>query len=389
VALIDESQRERLERFSLSIGGKDFTHWTEVELEDSIDGFSTACFTAPFYAEDRDFREMFRPFSYRTVEVKLDNVVQFTGSMVCVEPALDADSRTVKVQAYSRPAVLVDAMIPPDFHGTQWSGLHLLAIAQRLCAPFVITAKFADERSAAAGNQSSFAVAAGTDAELKKALADLEKSFAKVKIEPDGKIFDFLCELVKQRGLVISNDAAGNLVFQKSTYTGAAVAALAEPSEGEKASVPLSVTSHFNPQGYCSHVTTIIAAKRGVKPVRWTAVNPFLRDVLRPTCLRCDDAKPGDAPALAQAHLGRMFGNAASWEVELPTIIDPQGRYYRPNTTLVLKAPSAMIYGRHEFLIRSVTKRQDKDGTTCTLQLVLPGAFSGEVPAALPWNEAL
>lgn len=78
-----------------------------------------------------------------------------------------------------------------------------------------------------------------------------------------------------------------------------------------------------------------------------------------------------------------------SWELEVPTFLDPQGEYFRPNTTITVRAPSAMIFQKVELLLREVTKRQTADSTSCTLVAVLPSAFTGVMPATLPWLEPL
>ena len=74
-----------------------------------------------------------------------------------------------------------------------------------------------------------------------------------------------------------------------------------------------------------------------------------------------------DAPAAVRARLGRMFANAFSVSVELPTWRDPGGRLWKPNTTVRLKAPDAMIYTESEFLIRNVVLRGNKDARTATI----------------------
>jgi prophage tail gpP-like protein len=371
--------------FSLTIGGKAFAEWTEIELEDSIDGFSAVCFTAPFDPANKAFRDFFRPFSFARVEVKLDDELQFTGSLVSVEPSANPESSTVKVQAYALPAVLCDCPVPATYDKQETSGLHLLAIASQMCSAFGFSARFADARSAAGGRVGpEFGGANLTNGQVSTALRDLEKTFDKVRIRSDQTVHSFLCGLAQQRGLVMSNDVAGNLIFQKSVSTGNAVVQL---QEGQPPLI--SVSPQFNGQGYCSEVTATVAKKRAKGTARATEQNPFLRNVRRPMHVRCTDSKPADATFLARTHLARMLANSAGWEVELPTIVNDRGELFRPNTTLTLKAPSAMIYGKHELLIRSVTKRSDKDSTTAKLGLVLPGAFSGEMPTVLPWQEAL
>ena len=65
---------------------------------------------------------------------------------------------------------------------------------------------------------------------------------------------------------------------------------------------------------------------------------------------------------------------------------DPAGNLWAPNTTVTLTAPDAMIYDKYEFIIRSVTFETDRATETATLNLVLTGSFSGEIPDSLPWD---
>jgi len=45
-----------------------------------------------------------------------------------------------------------------------------------------------------------------------------------------------------------------------------------------------------------------------------------------------------------------------------------------------------MIYEPYTFVVRSVRFSKDDSSETATLDLVVPGAFNGEVPEALPWD---
>jgi len=373
------------EAFTLVIDNKIFQHWTEVELEQSLDGFASVGFKAPFHPERRELRDAFRPFSFAPVKLYLGSELQFTGTLLNVEPDFDAESYSVTVQCVSLPSVLADCCVPANLTGKQFGGYDLLAISRDLCEPFGFTSRYADLRSqVAAASEFAFLQTANRPDLVRKAKAALAAKFKRVKVERDAKIHDFLCTLTKQRGVVMTDDADGNLVFTISTPTGNPVVQL------EQGQAPLlSVKPVFSPQEYFSEVTAVVPAKRGKKGARHTLKNPFLKKVLRPTSITCADIDPGGEPGAAQAYLGRMFGNLVSYDVELPTFFDPSRRLFRPNTTLTLRAPGAMVYGVHELLIRSVTKKQSAEATSCTLKVVLPGAFSGDAPTALPWNEPL
>lgn len=368
-ALVDEGLRA--DTFTLEIAGKRFWNWTEIELRQSLDCFSSVGFMAPFEPTRREFRDLFRPFSFLPVKTYLGDELVFTGQLTNVEPTMSADGASVRVQCLSLPAVLESCCVPSGYAsdqrtkiqvGREYRGVGLHTIATELCKPF------------------GFEVTGGDDLKVAPAL---QVTYPKCRLEPDAAIYDFLCALAKQRGLVMTDDALGNLVFQVPTRTGNAIVHL------EEGNAPLTgVTSHFEPSECFSEVTCIVPKKRGQKAGRYTQTNKFLRGVLRPHSFKAEDTKIGDAPAAAEARLGRMLANMASWDVELPTFRDPQGRRFRPNATLTLKAPSAMVYGKHELLVRDVTLHQDSQSLTCGLGLVLPGALSGEMPTVLPWDES-
>jgi len=388
--MFDLQKLDALSAFTLRIGEDDVQHWTEIELEQSIDGFSSVGFTAPFEPSRKAFRERFRPFSYAPIAVLLGgHQLQFTGTLHSVDPTFTTEERSVRVQAVALPTAICDSTVPGNFGAKEFSGLKLEDIANELCKPFGFAARFADERSTFIDTDANGELE--RDRSSKKSIQRRIESafdirFGRVKCGKEDKIFDFLCRLSKQRGVVMTDSPTGDLVFQRSAQLGRPVVHLEE-------GIPplLSVTPQFNSREFYSEVTAVVPAKRGRKAGSFTLKNPFMNDAgtIRPFTYRAEDTDVGGAPQTAAAFMGRMFGEAVSWDIELPTIVDPRGEYFRPNTTLTITAPSAMIYGKHELLIRGVTKRQTKDSTTCKLNVVLPGSFSGEIPARLPWQEPL
>ena len=101
---------------------------------------------------------------------------------------------------------------------------------------------------------------------------------------------------------------------------------------------------------------------------------------------KAPDTLNADVKAAVEAKAGRMFGNMAAYSVTVSTWRDPQGDLWEPNTTVKLLAPGAMIYNEYEFVIRSVDLDVEGDKRTATLDLVIPGSFSGVIPKVLPWE---
>ncbi len=362
------------EKIELLINNKQFSGWFDLEVKLSIDTFDTVSFSVPFDPARKDMRATFRPFSFDPIVVKLNGAPLFTGTIVGVDPSFDADSRTVAITCYSQPGVLCDCTAPSGFGrkgrrslkgpiALEFKKQTLRKIAADLCEPF------------------------GIDIEFR---ADPGAPFEKVAIGLEEKVHTFLVELAKQRGLVMTNREDGALLFWKSIKRGAPVV------QFEEGVSPLTgVQASFSPQDYYSEITGYAAAKHRKAGTRYTVLNKWLGDDVdadgpinhhRPVSCKFDDTEKADAPAATQAKMGRMFANMASWTTApLPTWRDPQGKLWDPNTTLTLLAPPAMIYRPTELLIREVSLKQSKDLLTAELNLVLPGAFSGEMPDSLPW----
>jgi len=108
---------------------------------------------------------------------------------------------------------------------------------------------------------------------------------------------------------------------------------------------------------------------------------------IAPLSFLVDDTDAGDLPDAVRAKMGRMFGNAVSYVVEVPTWRDPQRGLWWPNTLVTLEAPEAMVYRPTTLLVRNVVLHQSAESQTASLGLVLPESFGDQVPASMPWEE--
>jgi len=345
-----------VEKVQLFIDAKELSTWTSIKLSLALDSFAVVTFTAPFDPSRKEIRDTFRPFTYKPMRVAVGGRTLFTGTMVDVLPSVDPQARTVDVTGYSLPGVLQDCGAPGTKLPHEFRKLTLHAIAQKLCEPFGVR--------------------------LAKR-AEPGKAFDKAKLEQGAEIFGFLAELARQRGQVLSSTPEGELVFWTSIASGNPVASFAEGR------APLSkVTPRFSPQDCFSEITGFGCTKRGRRGGKHTERNPWLRNVLRPMSCKFDDTETAGTPEATRAKMGRMFGNMATWTVDdLPGWRDPEGFFWEPNRTVKLLAPGAMVYRESELLIRTVELEQDANKEWATLGLVLPGAFNGQSPPFLPWNE--
>ena len=251
--------------------------------------------------------------------------------------------------------MLNDCTPPVSSHPLEFDGQGLQEIAGSLAAPFGVPVRFVDSAGAI---------------------------FDRVAANATQKILAFLVKLANQRGLIISDNSDGDLIFWKSISTGKPVAVL------EQGVAPLlSVTPMFNPQSYYSHITGLEPTVVGIQGESYTVKNPRIAGVLRPLSFQTPDTLEADVKQATEAKAGRMFGAMVSYSIRVATWRDPAGDLWEPNTLISLTAPDAMIYNPYKFLIRSVTLNRERSSKSATLTLVLPGSFSGEIPESMPWDD--
>lgn len=349
-----QAQTDNENEVAVLIDGERFRFWENIRITRSIDSMDVLEFTAPFEPDLQEFRKTFRPFSYSPLTVTVGGGPLFTGTMVAVTPSVDAKRRILEVGAYSLPGVLDDCTPPASAYPIEFSNQGLQEIAATMASHFGLAVQFDADQGAV---------------------------FELVAADVDERVLRFLAKLAKQRNLIISSTPTGKLLCQQSVSAGKPVAVLSQGS-----SPVLSVTPAFRPQKYYSHVTGIDPVIVGLKGSQFTVKNEHLQAVVRPITFKTPDTS-GGVKASVDAKAGRMFGAMASYTLELSTWRDPSGDLWAPNTTLKLQASGAMIYTPYEFVIRSVEFSKESSSETARLNLVIPGAFSGQIPEALPWDE--
>jgi prophage tail gpP-like protein/phage tail protein X len=335
------------------IDGKRFRHWTQVQVSRSLDAVDGLTLSAPFDHTAEGFREMFQPFSFKSVEVTVGGSPLFTGTMVNPTPIMTANGVTLSVTAYSLPGVLADCTAPVSLFPLEFNGLAIKDVATKLCEPFGITVAMEGDPGAV---------------------------FGRVRIETEERVWPFLMRLAQQRGLLLSSSSAGALrIYSPSTPT--------QPSavlrQGES---PLQgVTPLFNAQEVYSSITGLEPVRSGRPGSKYTARVPRVGTV-RPYTYRLPDTLDADARTAVEGKAGRMYGAAVGYTAPVATWRTPAGELWSPGMLVQLEAPDAMIYRSYGLQVRTVTFNRSASSETAVLGLVLPGAFTGQLPEALPWD---
>lgn len=338
------------------IDAQSFAHWTQVQIEKSIDKFSSASFSAPFEPTSQAFRDTFRPFSFVALNVFVGGSLNFTGTLVNSTARGVPGGATVSVSGYGFPGVLNDCNAPISSFPIELNGLNLNQIAVQLASLYDVGVIFD---------------------------ADPGAKFRRVKLKPEQTILAFLTDLAKQRNLVMTDNSTGELVFTQAASPGSPVATL---RQGEQPLLGVAQNAQ-NPQQYFSHVTAIKTTKLGSRGCGYTVTNPHTSGSFRCSNFLLKNGRKSDAKVAAESRFGRMLANTVTYTVDVATWRDPSGNLWEPNTTIKIQYPDCMIYNDYEFLIRDVTLEQTANSEAARLDVVLPGSFLGTAPESLPWDD--
>lgn len=341
---------------ALNIEGVRFRAWDSVTIERSIDGFDSVQFTAPLSVGNINFFKIFTPMSFKPIDITVGPETLFTGTMLDPVPSLDDEENVVDVFSYSLPGVLEDCTAPASAFpkAVEFKNQNIVEIAKSLCDYFGI--------------------------KVEKDV-DVGAAFEGISLKPDEKIDSFLIKLAQQKNLIRTNTVNGALLFTKSISEGTPVARL------KQGTPPLTkITPLFNPRQYYSHITGLEPTRVNMVGGKPTVRNSRLSGVLRPLNFQAPDVEGANVKTATQAKLSRMFANAVSYSVSVPTWRDSNDNLWKPNTFITVEAPGVMIPNEYEFIIRKVSLFQDDKSETAGLNIVLPGAFSGEIPEGMPWE---
>jgi len=351
IALSDNEQD-----VSIVIDGNKFTGFTGYEINLKCDSFDDFSFSAPYNLAIKKIKDAITPFAYKKCDVYYLGDLLFKGYLLTPDPELQADATEITLQGYPLCGVLNDCTVPPSKYPTQYNNVTLKDIADPIADIYGIKIVYND----GAGDP-----------------------FNEVAIEPTEKILSFLLKLAQQRKFLFANDESGRLLFYKPKKE----SAFMQFKEGK--TPLLSITPHFNAQGFFSHITGHTKNDTKHDPLSYTYENKYLtkKGIIRHETIMVDDAETmTDLENAVKAHAGRMFADCISYTLNCSGHLNNEGKLFKKGMTVCIEAPGAMITKQTNFTARNIKLSRDTEGKKTEMELVLPGSFNDELPEALPWD---
>ncbi|MDR0475541.1 MAG: hypothetical protein LBH43_17945 [Treponema sp.] len=274
--------------------------------------------------------------SFANSELYIGSKLVCTSRLYGRENVIVNDSVTKNLEFFSVTADLVDSHIPPQEGEILQSDLK--QIAELLCGKHGFPVEFKDEP--------------GDPFDVVEAKRD--------GVETVGK---YLQRLAAQRGLFVSCDEKGGVVFQKAVSSGKSVAYIEYPGR-----VAIEHKAHFDDRlRYSKYFVSSITGDGAV--LNATAVDPGVPEA-RQLLFEANDANSENIQDAADWRMLRIELEALSMDFPVSGWFDGNGELWRPNTIVSAKSPVLDIPDEREFIIRQVEFIWSAAVRTATLNLV-------------------
>lgn len=338
------------------INNKRVTQFNNFSITRSLDNVGdTFIFTTPFFPDIRDYRELFRPFAYQSVVVKISGKTILTGNIEAVTPSVSPEQNTVTVQGRSKPGVIVDCTFEKADFPVQFTKLTIDKIAAQVIEKFGFGVRFFD---------------------------DPGPIFEEVGPQSPGEtVFSFIQNLARQRQLLMSSTEGGALLFWRANTEGKPVASLIEGNQG----LTVSNAIYNGTARYSRY--EVYGQEYGKNDNFSFLEDPELSDVIRPKSGQANNTNASNINDSASWAATTSIAQSIIIPIELEGWTTPDGQLWDANTIITLQAPSLMIYKPFSFLIVSVMLNESIDSRTTSLTLTIPGAYSGKLPVTYPWQD--
>lgn len=349
----------------ITIENKTYVIWDHFSLTLNFGALSdNFSFRVPFFPDDAEQREVFRPFAYKTIIIYFGKTKMLTGTLMNISPKLGA-SNEVNVSGYSKCGIIGDVSFSPSQYPIEYNNASLLTITKNALRPFGITASATDSAKQA----TSIGV-------------NSDPTFSSVIAKPTSNIASFLNKLAVKQGVVLNSDVNGNVIYDKASKNKAQF----EVREGEPPF--LTASASYNGQKRFSHLTAFAQDWLGDVHQKLTVEDKSAtkRGVFRPHTVLPKNVDDGQLNTILSSQMGRNLSDAAPMSVTLSTWSKPDGAVFSKNESMFLTSPSIMIYRKTEFFISSVTFDRSSNSKTAVLTVSLPESFGG-TNQLRPWEE--
>lgn len=330
----------------------DVKYFSGLQVSHKFDSVaSTFSFNFKYDETNRDQIELACVSHFHEVIVEHDGETLLTGYLLSQVFNDSKKTELVQFAGYSKPGVFENCEIPPDLYPLQSDGLTIRQIAQKIVSYFKI--KMIVDSSV--GGKMDVAIPTTTSKETQN-------------------IKSYLTELCKQRGIIVSHNVLGDLVFTVASTSKKPIFHV------EQGLIATDISLTFNGESMHSHITVMKEADdSGGNAGQYTIANPYVPIVYRPRVMTSssgDDITIEDCAKIALAaelKTGVVLKITTDrWKVN--------GKVILSNNIITVISPKNFIFKKTEFFIEQVDFSGDAKKEIATLTCVLPEVYNGKTP---------
>ena len=283
---------------------------------------------------DPDFERLIRPKSFSPSELYLGPELIASGKIYSREPYKGKDGSRVTLEFFTATADLMDSTMPPPY---EYANSTLEQLAASIIKPLGYGVRFECETGG---------------------------PFDKVTIERTEKIGAFFARLATQRGVLVTKDNLGNVVFTRPA-SGAAVADLEEGTP-----FPEEWKAKFDDRQFYSSYRVVGQSGDGkdISSVVTDASVPASRQITYAQ----GEGTAGKASDSAKWRRASALRDALAMPFPVADWYNPKGNLWRANSIVNAKSDTLFIPKPFAFWVRSVEYVLDGGGRRATLSIIPP-----------------
>jgi prophage tail gpP-like protein len=280
------------------------------------------------------------PFQYNKIKIYLSGELVITGIVYSVEPFINASGNRKTLEGGSFTIDLVDSTLNASDY--EQSKVGLFDRAQRLLSPKGI--KVISE-------------------------TNLGGPFERVTANPTETIFSHLAKLAMERGVLMSSNTEGNLLFSNANIDGKPVATLREQNL-----LPNGTNIKYDGRLRFNVYKAIGQSPGSNENIGIATDNEVPRSRFK--TFQANDNLAGEMNNVAKWIKNKAIGEGTFFEYPVVGWLDPLGNLWRENTIVTVINETLHIPKGKNFLIKQVKYDYNASGCISYLSLVDPLAYS-------------
>jgi prophage tail gpP-like protein len=252
------------------------------------------------------------------------------------------------------PGVLEDSSIPLATYPLQNDGLTLKQITEKLLKPFQIKL------------------------EVDPAVENLvNQAYPKTEASETQTVADYICELAKQKDIVVTHTNTGRLYFTKPNLDKPVITKFGQDLIGT------DYLLTYNGQALSTPITVLKQAdKDGGNAAQYTIDNPYVpKDTnhFRPKTLTQSSGDDNNTKEVAVNELKSQIKQAIKLEIQTDRW-EVNGKVIMPGDLIEIENKDLYLFKKSKWFVEQVDLTGDNTKTTAKLTCVLPDVYSDQVP---------